>query len=338
MTQIRKGRRLFVGFAAAAMIAPRAALPQAPKPPHVIWLQAGEAGRKRIRAALAARGLVEGSTIALSFEAIPNAASQDTATPFSPEAEAYVDRIIRSRPAVIVTVACPELDLLQRGTREVPIVFYNLGLDAAKVGLVESLRRPGANITGTDIGWDDLTTRQWQLLKEFVPSMKRGGVLQHDIRTAAQRGERHRKALEMGDENHRRAADRLGFELRYVEVAEGASEEVILDALIKARIDAVILGGSPENIAAARRSKIPACGLGNNAARRGLLVTVSFDWVEGETQAAAIVAQILRGQHPSTIPVYRCTRYGMYVNRATARAIGVKIPDSILIQANEIFE
>jgi ABC-type uncharacterized transport system substrate-binding protein len=117
-----------------------------------------EPGPKELREAFARHGLVDGRDFTLDFQG--PAAGEDLTK--------YCDRLVSSRPAVIVLVAGPLLDLLPSRTRDIPIVFYNSASDPEQDGLVEARRRPGRNITGTDLGWADMRTKQWQLLKEFV--------------------------------------------------------------------------------------------------------------------------------------------------------------------------
>ena len=327
-----------MGTTAAVLALPFVVLGQATRRQRVVWLYENSAGnspevRKRIADLLAARGFVEGRNLSLSFQTFPEGKE---------DVEAFVKRLVDSAPDVIVRAPGRRggwLPLLARSTLDIPIVFYNLAADPATVGLVETLRRPGGNITGATVDWNEIGTRQWQLLKSFVPSMKRGGIL----REQEQEYPTWEAAKQATDETNRRTEAQLGIEIREVSFRRGASEPEIALAISKARVDAVRVGLypselTPEVIAALKRTRVPACGSFFSQVKRGLLVCVTFDFSEGEAYAIDTVARILRGERPATIPVSKNTKYPVAVNRGTARAMGIEIPASILIQASEIFD
>ena len=340
-------RRLALSFLAAALVpsaAPRAVLAQQGRLPRIIWLVRRQVAgnlqpmqtERDVRAAFAALGLVQGRDLELTFAEFPDA--KDPAS--NPETEAFIARIVAGRPAAIVTLARYELWLLKRATRDIPIVFYNLSHDASKVGLVESLRRPGANVTGTDVGWLDIQARLYQLLKELVPSMKRVGVLFEAVPEALKQTETFRTNLQLWGEMREEVTSRFRVEFVDIETSRQAPEKEVYDGLLKARVEGVHVARemTPEIDSALKRLKLPSCGGLIRNVRRGLLMGMTFDFSEGERHAAAIVARILRGEHPSTIPVYRTTKYYLYLNRGTARAIGLTLPPATLLQAEEVIE
>jgi putative ABC transport system substrate-binding protein len=135
------------------------------------------------------------------------------------------------------------------------------------------------------------------------------------------------------------AASRLGIEIREIVVPEKATLAMAVDAIRKSRSDALVIWKEPPGLVAfLEKARIPACGLRFAFAQNGGLLAVSFDWEEGDKQAVAIVARILRGESPATIPVYQHNDYGFAVNLRTARAMGITIPASIRIQATEVIE
>jgi len=299
-------------------------------------VRVSEPGAKEVREAFARHGLVDGQDFTLDFQG-PGTGE---------DLKRYRDRLVRSRPEVIVVVAGPFLDALAAKTHDIPIVFYNSASDPEQDGLVKSLRRPGGNITGTDLGWADMRTKQWQLLKEFVPAMKRGGVLNvpggvDEIIAAGREREVYiHPAQRLVYEAQRRAARELGIQIRAVPVKEDAPEADVVDAIGKAKVETMLVNitPTPAIVSALVKSRIPSCGAFAGWARQGLLSAVSFDFTEGEGHAVGIVAQILRGVSPAVIPIYRATRWGVAINRSTARAIGIDIPQSVRMQANEVFD
>ena len=139
-------------------------------------------------------------------------------------------------------------------------------------------------------------------------------------------------------EDVRTTANRLGIEIRDV-LVPSATLALATDAIRKSKSDALVdwteIPGLPAFL---KEARIPACGVGFAFARNGGLLAASFDFNEGTKQAVAIVARILRGESPATIPIYEGTRYGFAVNLRTARAMALTIPASIRIQATEVIE
>jgi putative ABC transport system substrate-binding protein len=319
-----RGRRTFLACLLGSFLA-RVRVAIARGAPQVLWFRGGqpsEVERKRIREGFAAQGLVDGRDIALTFHTIDDARWQE---------------VLERRPAVIVMMGSHRLPELARLTRDIPVVFYNFSLDPVKLGLIESLRRPGRNFTGSVIQWDEITSKYWQLLKEVRPSMKRGGILiaQEDVDLAPP------DALEIRRAAMRHAAQGLRIDIREIPVAARAAADAIAAAVSKAAVEAlqVELPASDGLKEFGSRTPLPTAGYSFGAVREGhQLIGVSFDWTEGEQQAIAMAARILRGERPATIPVYRTRQYGIAVNLKLARSVGIVIPESVLIQAAEVVQ
>lgn len=327
-----RSRRQLVAAAAATLAWPRAALGQAARPKRVVWISSrSEAFKKRVRDLLASRGLVEGKDLSLRFEAF----AEPT---FDVESDqGLVDSIVEAAPDAIVARGHFGLRLLQKATRQIPIVFYNVGIDPVRLGLVAELRRPGGNITGATMPWDQIEERRWQMLKEFAPSMARVGrpvVKDFWDRAHLGRDTFERAAQQMYEETNRFAESRLGIEVRHLIYRREASEAELLAMISDAHVDALLVAGdwTPQLVSALRRIKIPAAG------PEDFLVSVIPDFEEGRQYAADCLARILRGESPATIPVYRNNRFRVVVNRAVARAMGITIPPAVILQADQIVD
>ena len=300
----------------------------------VIATTISEEGRDEWRAIFAKHGWVDGRNLALSFELIRR--------PPKSEVEARVREIIASRPDAILMLASAEIALFKRLTKDIPFVFYNGGTDPARLGLVESLRRPGGNITGTSLHMDRIWAKAWAMLKEIHPAMKRGGVLRdledHD-RYPNEDWSRFDSAHR---EDMQATASRLGIEIRDVFIPKGATLVMAMDAIRKSKSEALRIEVDwtkfPGLIASLEKARILTCGFTPAFVRDGGLLAFTFDFEEGQKQAVAIVARILRGESPATIPIYESARYHVAVNLRTARAMGFTIPASIRIQATEVIE
>lgn len=327
-------RRLLEGTALAALgssFARAQAPARVPQVTIAVAVNYGEKGREWLRAEFAALGWVDGRNLSLSFVHILEAPKDI--------AEARARQVVASRPDVISIPGSPELFVFQRLTKEIPVVFENLAVDPVSLGLVESLGRPGGNITGTSHDWKEILAMQWGLLKEIRPTLKRGGVLLAE-EWLAEEGFRttfmpiYRQGWDM-------AAARLGIEIREIAVAKDAPIASLAVAIRKSRAEALLLmmpTGRSDLIAFLEKAAIPACSGGDGFVRRGGLLSVAPDYDEGVRQGIAIVARILRGESPATIPVYQGTRYPIAVNLRTARAMKITIPQSILLRADLVVE
>jgi putative ABC transport system substrate-binding protein len=223
---------------------------------------------------------------------------------------------------------------VQRETRTIPIVFANLA-DPVASGLVPRLDRPGGNITGFAI-WEPSLGGKWlELLSEIAPALKRAAIMFNPDTTLA-------SILMPSFET----ASRL------LKVAPIAAP-VHSDAEIEAAIDA--LAGEPRGglvvmpdgftlvhrapiISAAARNNVPAVYFHSFFARDGGLLSYGVDTVDIFRRAASYVDRILRGEKPGDLPVQFPVKYEMILNLKTAKALGLVVPPSIRLRADEVIE
>jgi putative ABC transport system substrate-binding protein len=340
----RLGRRLFISTLVALAAAPLLAQTLPPKggvvvadgppaqskgPKKVVWLYYGnEKARERIRTGFRSSGILEGRDITLTFQSLPDR---------DEDADALAASLVRSRPDVIVLVAHATVWSLKKRTRDIPIVFYNLSFNPATVGLVESLARPGGNLTGSSQVVDEFAQKDLQLFKQLVPSLKRLGlILDKKEAEWAERVEpelvaSHRARL-------RRLEARHGMEVVELLVPEGAGRDAIARIVSASGVQAVWLESSSSAAGEfAFSAPIPAKCFGFARVRKGCVFGWSFEWLEGETYAIQAVQRILRGESPAVIPVYQ-TPIAIALNRRRARELRIEIPASLLIQAREVYD
>ena len=332
---LRRRRELLLA-ASGAVLAPSVVFAQPRKLPRVVWISMVEDEYKvRVEAALKKRGLVDGTNISLE---IPGGRMATD--------DARLRELVASRPDVIVVLGAP--DFLQAHTREIPVIFYNWNSDPVKMGLVESFRRPGTNMTGVYLPWSEIQTRQWQLLKDFNPSMKAGCIVQsresmdeYDKQWAP-RAEQVQKQYQWWADARRAVEKRLAITLREIRLSDSATRKEIEAAVAHPRADALRVEngvGGPEWRSFVRNTRIPTCCYSSWRAKRGMaIVGVSFNWIEGVEQAAERVALVLRGENPATIPIYIIREFSVTVNMGLARAAGIRIPASVLLQAAERYD
>lgn len=313
----------------AAALSPLPLWSQQKRIPRVVLVTydpASEDRKKWYRKEFAEYGLVDGRNVELSWVDIHPRAPVEVI-------EARAKEVVASRPDLIGMLFSDVLFTFQRLTRDIPIVFNNFAFDPVAVGLVESNRRPGGNITGTSHGDEEMIPKGWSLLKELVPLMRRGGHLyvQEEIRSRYWPLRRAAMAA---------AALRLGIEIPEIGLPFGTPDKEVIAAIRAARVDALGLGvwGTPGIIDFLRLEKIPTMA-GPKEVEKGLLVGIAPDMEETWKQARVMIAKILGGESPATIPIYKASQATrLFINMRAAREMRLKVPEWMVVQAYRVFE
>jgi putative ABC transport system substrate-binding protein len=223
---------------------------------------------------------------------------------------------------------------LRQQTRAVPIVFVFL-TDPVGLGFVQSLARPGGNITGFAT-YDAPVMGKWlQLLKEVAPSVTRVAVIFNPGTIAPTL---FNSAIEA-------AAPTLGMTVEFAPVYDdaGIEETVATQAResgggLISLPDSLIVSRREVIIAAAARHRLPLIGAGELFPGSGGLLSYWFDPVEVHVQAASYIDRILKGTSPTDLPVQEPTKFSLVINLKTASALGLTVPQSILGRADEVIE
>jgi len=233
---------------------------------------------------------------------------------------------------VIIADAGGAREVAKRATKTIPIVF-TLATDPVGEGIVESMLRPGGNITGVTTSSLQLAAKRVEVLKETLPSLQRLAIFwnANNPQMPAQV-----KATED-------AARALGIESRAVGLHTVAETDVALDGLVHQRPDALLMLPTLSVIRKGFRQvpdfvakiRLPAIYSEVEVVRAGGLMHRGTDYADGYRRAARMVDQILRGANPGLIPVQEPTQFLLSINISSARSIGLKIPDSVLRQATE---
>ena len=220
-----------------------------------------------------------------------------------------------------------------QATKTIPIVIAD-SPDPVAFGLVASLARPGGNITGSTSFQTEIHAKRLELLKEAVPRITRVAFL---CNPSGPSFVSVLKSLEA-------AAKTLNVELHQFPVNESADFPGAFTAMVKAKVEAAVLYEDPllnanagviAGLAAIQR--LPAVGITNFAADGGLLgYGANRPVVYG--RAAYFVDRILKGAKPGDLPIERTTKFEFIVNMKTAKALGIKIPNSILVRATKVIE
>jgi putative ABC transport system substrate-binding protein len=247
---------------------------------------------------------------------------------------ALAQELVGLHPDIIVTGGIAEAVALQRETRTIPVVFTN-GSDPVASGIVRRLDRPGGNVTGFATFEASLVGKWLELLSEIAPGLKRAAIMFNPDTIPASA---YVPSLEM-------AARSLKVVPIIAHVHSDAEIETAVTALgrepgggLVVVTDYFTAGHRAPIISAAARNNVPAVYGLPLFARGGGLLSYGPDNVDNIRRAASYVDRILRGEKPSDLPVQLPTKFEMAVNLKTAKALGLAVPPSIMLRADEVIE
>jgi ABC-type uncharacterized transport system substrate-binding protein len=219
-------------------------------------------------------------------------------------------------------------------TNTIPIVIRSSG-DPVSTGLVASLARPGGNITGYSIVGPGTDAKSISLLRELVPSMQRMGVLENSANPY------NRVARKDFEEACRRA----GIHPIFLEVASTAELESAVAEAVRQRAQALFVQLEPlffenrvEIARAALRHALPTLVQGKKFLEAGGLISYTFSWAELRRRGAAFIDKILRGAKPRDLPIEQPTQFELGINLRTAKELGITVPQSLLLRADEVIQ
>jgi putative ABC transport system substrate-binding protein len=242
--------------------------------------------------------------------------------------------LIALRPEVIFAQSTPAAAVLQRETRAIAIVFVNVS-DPIGSGFVSSLARPGGNLTGV-IAYEPGITGKWlAMLKEIAPRLTRAALVANPKTTAYDYFLRNAKAaaasldIEVVPSPINDIADFEPAIQSFARVADGALL-MVPDATLVAHRDVII--------ALAARYRLPAVYPWRYVVVEGGLMSYGVDVVDAFQQGASYVSRILRGENAADLPVQVPTKYETVLNLKTAKALGLSVPSSLLVRADEVIE
>jgi putative tryptophan/tyrosine transport system substrate-binding protein len=256
----------------------------------------------------------------------------------------YADGDLDRLPALAAGLVAEKVDVIfaantnavqaaQKATTSIPIVFSVVS-DPVGSRFVASLARPGGNITGTASVNRDLAAKRLQILKEAFPKTSRVAVLVTD-----------EPQVPPQVEQVQQAAKRLGLKLKTAQLLSRADLESAQKTLRAWRADSMYVADSSTNTVnrkllaeLAMQLRLPAIYPQSQYATAGGLISYGPNYDELYRRAAQYVDKILKGAKPGDLPVEQPTKFEFVFNTATARALGIKIPNSVLVQATQVIE
>jgi putative ABC transport system substrate-binding protein len=242
--------------------------------------------------------------------------------------------LVGLQPDIIVTNGTAATVAVQRETRTIPIVFVTTG-DPVVRGIVARLNQPGGNITGFAGGEPAMAGKWLELLSEIAPGLKRAAIMSNPDFN--------------GPSTYLPSFETAARSLKLAPIIAPVHSDVEIEAAITALgrepggglvclLDAFTNGHRSSIISAAARNNVPAVYTLSEFVREGGLLSYGVDLGDISRRAATYVDRILRGEKPGDLPVQFPTKFEMVVNLKTAKALGLAIPPSILLRADEQIE
>jgi putative tryptophan/tyrosine transport system substrate-binding protein len=246
----------------------------------------------------------------------------------------YATELVALAPDVILALSSAAVAPLLEASRTVPIVFAGVA-DPVAAGYVESLARPGGNVTGFTLYEYSIGGKWLELLKEISPRVTRAAVLRE---TGIAAGPGLFGAIQA-------LAPSLGLELRLVNVQDAAEIERAVAAFAQVSNGGMIVTGSPRQsayreliIALAAKHRLPAVYNARFFVAAGGLISYGTDLLDQSRSAARYVDRILKGEEPANLPVQAPNKYELVVNLKTAKALGLEMPTTVLARTDEVIE
>jgi putative ABC transport system substrate-binding protein len=243
--------------------------------------------------------------------------------------------LVRLKMDCIVAVGVDATLQAKLATTSIPVVMVSANEDPVRRGLVASLAHPGGNVTGFTVMGADLAGKRLGLLKEILPKATRMAVLwDRDSLPATS----HVKETEA-------AARALGVQVQSLDVGNADALESAFQSASKGGAQALVVVGTglmnshqPRIANFAAKTRLPAIYTTSQFVDVGGLMSYAADGVEQYRGAATYVGRILKGEKPASLPVQQPTKFELVINLKTARTLGIRIPQSVLLRADRVIE
>ena len=317
-----------VALTTGALMAPRTSQAQSGERMRRLgWLSGFPGVRPTVNEGLRELGWIEGRNIA--FEVRSSQGQRERVLPLAKE-------LVAAQVEIIVAVAPFAIRTAMQATSEVPIVMaWWGGPDLVESGVIASYARPGGNVTGVDMLLSALDAKRLDVLRQAVPKATKVAVLLHN-----------RQDFEPQMPPVREVARKAGLNLEIFDTRDGSvSYNETFDAIARSQCQALLVMSSPLFardskliIEAAARVGVPAIHGEVRNAREGGLIAYGTTPAHLDRQVARQIDKILRGAKPGDVPVEQPSRYEMAINLATARSLGLVIPQALLLQADQVID
>jgi putative ABC transport system substrate-binding protein len=329
---MNKRRKLVVAIGAGALAAPLACFGQQPAANlrRIAYLTGSSlasnaAYLEAFRKGLREFGYIDGQNISIAYRASEGSEAR---------LPGLAAELVRLKVEVIVTGGPQATLAAKKASGTIPVVMTN-DTDPVGAGLVASLARPGGNVTGLTNISSEVSSKRLEMLKEIVPQLGRVAVF----------GNATIPGNAQAVQSMQAAARAMGLKLQYLELQNLEDIENAFKALAKERAQAlVVFQNFVVSLHAARflelaaKSRLPAIYGNQQLLEAGGLMFFGPSFFEQYRRAAIYVDKILKGAKPADLPVEQPTQFELAINLKTARALGIRIPQSILVRADKVIE
>jgi putative ABC transport system substrate-binding protein len=324
-------RREFITLLGGAAAWPLAARAQQSPLPVVGFINSASLHvvEDRLRAflqGLKETGYVEGQNVAIEYRW---AEDQNDRLP------ALAAELVQRQVTVIAATGTPAALAAKAATTTIPIVF-DAGSDPVQIGLVASLNRPGGNVTGASSMIVEITSKRLELLHEMLPTASVMALLVNPADRALAQSQSREVAS---------AARRLGLALHVLNASNESDLDPVLSNLLRLRAGGLVIGAGSvfvrgiEQLAALTvRHAMPAIFYSRAFPTAGGLMSYGPDVRDSYRVAGIYTGRVLKGEKPADLPVQQATKFGLYINLKTAKALGIEVPTTLLARADEVIE
>jgi len=324
-------RRDFITLLGGAVAWPLAARAQQSAMPGIGFLHptSPDAFPDRLRGfrqGLKETGYVEGESVVISYRFAENQIDR---------LPAMADELVHSQVAVIAAANSPAAAAAKAATTTIPIVFITPE-DPVGLGLVASLAKPGGNLSGVNLVSGELVAKRLELLHDLVPQAARVAVLVNQANVAS---------TETTLRDVEAAARAIGLQIHVLRASTSGEIDEAFAALARERSDVLFVGNDP--FFTSRRSQlavmtasysIPSTYGTRESVEVGGLMSYGANIPDAWRQAGAYVGRVLKGAKPADLPVQQPTKFELVINLKTAKALGLNVPDKLLVLADEVIE
>jgi len=244
----------------------------------------------------------------------------------------FAAELVAMKVDLIVTAGSATTLAAKRATGTIPIVMIGAA-NPERTGLVASLARPGGNVTGVSNISMDVNAKLYELVKEALPQVSRVGIVWHSGNPASA----------MAVKNEIPVVEALGMTPVPIDVRTAADLEPAFETILRERVELLdlhlsVVANAQSILAFAAKHRIPVVGGWTSITRGGALIGLGADYAEIMGRVGAMVVKILKGADPAVMPVEQTTKTLLVINLKTATALGLTIPQSMLLRADGVIE
>lgn len=320
-------RRAFIAALGGMTIARPSGLgaQQARTPPRIGWLSTATGQvEDAFRQGLRDFGYVEGQNLFVEYRRAGETPGK---------LDGFAAELIALKVDAIVADSSRATRAAFNQTKTISIV--TLSTNPVGLGFVASLAKPGGNVTGVSLLGPEVSGKRLQLVKQAVPGVTRVAALWDPDDPAAH----------FSVEESQTAASALGIDLQILEGRNATAIDIALEAAANAQAEAVVLLPTPlfnqfaeQIVSISLRKRLPTLYFSKELVRVGVLMSYGPDGLAASRRLAYFVDRILKGTKPADLPVEQPAKFELAINLKTAKAIGITMPDALLIEANELIE